>query len=79
MLRMACSMHLSQRALLRMPRRCTQRDQRNVRQRVMPYVPFVNRPFESKIHVTVNFTYFCCVLLVTWCHRMLLLCYARPK
>ena len=26
MLRMACSMHLSQRALLRMPRRCTQRD-----------------------------------------------------
>ena len=34
---MACSMHLSQRALLRMPRRCTQRDLRTVRQRVMPY------------------------------------------
>ena len=29
MLRMACSMHLSQRALLRMPRRCTQRDLRS--------------------------------------------------
>ena len=39
MLRMACSMHLSQRALLRMPRRCTQRDLRTVRQRVMPYFP----------------------------------------
>ena len=37
MLRMACSMHLSQRAVLRMPRRCTQRDLRTVRQRVMPY------------------------------------------
>ena len=37
MLRMACSMHLSQRALLRMPRRCTQRDLRTVRQRIMPY------------------------------------------
>ena len=32
-------MHLSQRALLRMPRRCTQRDLRTVRQRVMPYFP----------------------------------------
>ena len=39
MLRMACSMHLSQRPLLRMPRRCTQRDLRTVRQRVMPYFP----------------------------------------
>ena len=39
MLRMACSMHLSQRAVLRMPRRCTQRDLRTVRQRVMPYFP----------------------------------------
>ena len=38
-LRMACSMHLSQRALLRMPRRCTQRDLRTVRQRIMPYFP----------------------------------------
>ena len=37
MLRMACSMHLSHRALLRMPRRCTQRDLRAVRQQVMPY------------------------------------------
>ena len=36
---MACSMHLSQRALLRMPRRCTQRDLRTVRQRIMPYFP----------------------------------------
>ena len=39
MLRMACSMHLSQRALLRMPRRCTQRDLRTVRQQIMPYFP----------------------------------------
>ena len=39
MLRMACSMHLYQRALLRMPRRCTQWDLRTVRQRVMPYFP----------------------------------------
>ena len=43
------------------------------------YVPFVNRLFESEIHGTVNFTYFCCVLLVTWCHRVLLSCYLRPK
>ena len=42
-------------------------------------VPFVNRPFESEIHGTVNFTQFCCVLLVTWCHRVLLSCYLRPK
>ena len=39
MLRMAGSMHLSQRALLRMPRRCTQRDLRTNRQRIMPYFP----------------------------------------
>ena len=39
MLRMGCSMHVSRRAFLRMPRRCTQRDLRTVRQRVMPYVP----------------------------------------
>ena len=42
-------------------------------------VPFVNRPFESGIHGTVNFTQFCCVLLVTWCYRVLLSCYLRPK
>ena len=42
-------------------------------------VPFVNRPFESQIHGTVNFTQFCCVLLVTWCYRVLLSCYLRPK
>ena len=42
-------------------------------------VPFVNRPFESEIHGTVNFTQFCCVLLVTWCYRVLLPCYLRPK
>ena len=42
-------------------------------------VPFVNRPFESEIHGTVNFTQFCCVLLVTWCYRVLLACYLRPK
>ena len=42
-------------------------------------VPFVNRPFESEIHGTVNFTYFCYVLLVTWCNRVLLSCYLRPK
>ena len=39
MLRMTCSMHLSERALLRMPRRCTQRDLGTVRQRIMPYFP----------------------------------------
>ena len=39
MLRMACIMHLSQRASLRMPRRCTQRDLRTVRQRIMLYFP----------------------------------------
>ena len=39
MLRMACSMHLSQWAFLRMPRRCTQRNLRTVRQRVIPYFP----------------------------------------
>ena len=44
-----------------------------------PFVPFVNRPFESEIHGTVNFTQFCCVLLVTWCYRVLLSCYLRPK
>ena len=44
-----------------------------------PNVPFVNRPFESEIHGSVNFTQFCCVLLVTWCYRVLLLCYLRPK
>ena len=42
-------------------------------------VPFVNRPFESEIHGTVNFTYFCCFLLGTWCHCVLLSCYLRPK
>ena len=42
-------------------------------------VPFVNRPFESEIHGTVNFTQFCCVLLVTWCYRVLLSCYLRPE
>ena len=42
-------------------------------------VPFVNRPFESEIHGTVNFTQFCCVLLVTWCYRVLLSCHFRPK
>ena len=39
----------------------------------------MNQPFESEIHGTVNFTYFCCVLLVTWCYRVLLSCYLRPK
>ena len=39
MLRMACSLHLSQRALLRMPRRSIQRDLTTVRQRIMPYFP----------------------------------------
>ena len=42
-------------------------------------VPFVNRPFESEVHGTVNFTYFCCVLLVTWCQRVRFSCYLRPK
>ena len=39
MLRMACSMHLSRRAFLRMRRRCTQRDLRTIQQRIMPYFP----------------------------------------
>ena len=39
MLRLACSMHLYPRALLRMPRCCTQRDLRTVSQRIMPYLP----------------------------------------
>ena len=39
MLHMACSLHLFQRALSRMPRRCTQRDLKTVRQRIMPYFP----------------------------------------
>ena len=43
------------------------------------HVPFVNRLFESEIHGTVNFTQFGCVLLVTWCFRVLLSCYLRPK
>ena len=43
------------------------------------HVPFVNRPFESEIHGTVNFTQFCSVLLVTWCYRVLLSWYLRPK
>ena len=41
--------------------------------------PFVNRLFESEIPETVNFTYFYCVLLVTWCHRVRFSCYLRPK
>ena len=43
------------------------------------FVPFVNRPFECKIHGTVNFTNFCCVLLVPWCYRVRFLCYLHPK
>ena len=39
MLRMACILPLSQRALLRMPRRCTQRDLRTVRQHIMSFFP----------------------------------------
>ena len=42
-------------------------------------VPFVNRPFESEFHGTVNFTQFCFVLLLTWCYHVLLSCYLRPK
>ena len=42
-------------------------------------VPFVNRSFQSEINGTVNFTHFCCVLLLTWCDRVLLSCYLRPK
>ena len=42
-------------------------------------VPFVNRPFEWDIHGTVNFTTFCFVLRVTWCHRVPFSCYLRPK
>ena len=43
------------------------------------YVPSVNEPFESEIHGTVNLTTFCCVLLLTWCHRVLFSRYLRPK
>ena len=42
-------------------------------------LPFVNLPFEWDIHGTVNFTTFCCVLRVTWCHRVRFSCYLRPK
>ena len=52
---------------------------RSIRRPKTTHVPFVNRPFESEIHGTVNFTQFCCVLLVTWCYRVLLSCYLRPK
>ena len=41
------------------------------------FVPFVNRPFESEIHGTVNFTNFCFVLLATWRHRLRFLCHLR--
>ena len=68
MLRMACSMHLSQPALLRMPHRCTQRDLKTVRQRIMPYFPHAtiissptgrNRvaahvPLESIVHNAIS-------------------------
>ena len=57
----------------------TPRRQRFNESKVEEYVPFVNRPFESEIHGTVNVTYFCCVLLVTWCQRVRFLCYLRPK
>ena len=42
-------------------------------------VPFVNRPFESEIHGTVNFTNFWLVLLVTWRHRLRFLCLFRQN
>ena len=42
------------------------------------HVPFVNRPFESEIHGPVNFRTFCCVLLVTRCHRVRFSCYVHP-
>ena len=45
----------------------------------MVTVPFVNRPFESEIHGTVNFTNFCFVLLVTWRHRLRFLCHLRQN
>ena len=43
------------------------------------YVPFVNRPFESEIHGTVNFSNFCFVLLVTWRHRLRFFCRLRQN
>ena len=42
-------------------------------------VPFVNRPFESEIHGTVNFTIFCFVLLVTWRHHLHFLWHLRQN
>ena len=42
-------------------------------------VPFVNRLFESEIHGTGISPIFDFSLLVTWCHRVLLSCYLRPK
>ena len=42
-------------------------------------VPFMNRPFESEMHGTVNFTNFCFVLLVTWRHRLRFLCHLRQN
>ena len=43
------------------------------------FVPFVNRPFEWEIHGAVNFTTFCSVLRVTWCHRVCFSCYLCTK
>ena len=43
------------------------------------HVPFVNRPFESEIHGTVNFTNCCFVLLVTWRHRLRFLCHLHQN
>ena len=60
----------------------TQRVDRVKSGKTMEYggdVPFVNRLFESEIHGTVNFTQFCCVLLVTWCYRVFLSCYLGAK
>ena len=42
-------------------------------------VPFVKRPFEWEIHGSANLATFCCVLRVTWCHRVCFLCYLRQN
>ena len=43
------------------------------------YVPCVNRPSEWDIHGTVNWTTFCSVLRVTWCHCVCFLVLSLPK
>ena len=42
-------------------------------------VPFVKPPFEWEIRGGANLATFCCVLLVTWCHRVCFSCCLRQN